>query len=287
MLSIEAIGHNSSMLKPLLSRFTRSTGVALPDELWEAALAALPFVQRLDADQRTRLRELAGQLLASKEMSAAAGLELTADMQVSVAAQACLPILELGIDWYRGWSGIVVYPGEFLVPRSETDDDGVVHEYFEPILGEAWDGGPLILSWDDAQRSIDDSGTAISVVIHEFVHKIDLLDGAANGVPPFSPTLHPTLSQATWSRVLNDAFERIVAELELIESELPAGLDPDSSEADRFYRHLPFDAYAVQDEAEFFAVSAEAFFVDPPRLQRTLPDWYQQLALFFRQNPLA
>lgn len=287
MLSIEAIGHNSSMLKPLLSRFTRSTGVALPDDLWQATLAALPFVQRLDADERTRLRELAGQLLASKEMSAAAGLELTADMQISIATQACLPILELGIDWYRGWSGIVVYPGEFLVPRSETDDDGVVHEYFEPICGEAWDGGPLILSWDDAQRSTDHTGTAYSVVIHEFVHKIDQLNGEANGLPPFSPSLHAGLSQADWSRTLSDAYERIVAELEFIESELPSDLHPDSPESDRFYQHLPFDAYAVQDRAEFFAVSSEAFFVDPARLQRSLPDWYQQLAQFFRQNPLA
>ena len=180
-----------------------------------------------------------------------------------------------------------VYPGEFLVPRQVTDDDGIVHEYVEPISGEAWDGGPLLLSWDDAQRSISESGAAYSVVIHEFVHKIDQLNGEANGVPPFSPKLHPTLSAKDWSGVLQDAFERIVAELELIESELPPGLDPDSPEADRYYRHLPFDSYAVQDEAEFFAVSAEAFFVDPTRLQRSLPDWYQRLALFFRQDPLA
>jgi len=287
MLSIEAIGHNSSMLKPLLSRFTRPSGVALPDELWTETLATLPFTQRLDADQRARLRELAGQLLASKEMSAAGDLELTAAMQVNIAAQACLPILELGLDWYRGWTSIVVYPGEFLVPRQVTDDDGIVHEYTEPISGEAWDGGPLLLSWDDAQRSIGDSGTAYSVVIHEFVHKIDQLNGEANGVPPFSPKLHPTLSAGDWAGALDDAFQRIVAELELIESELPPGADPDSPEADRYYQHLPFDSYAVQDEAEFFAVSAEAFFVDPVRLQRSLPDWYRKLALFFRQDPLA
>jgi hypothetical protein len=287
VLSIEAIGHNSSMFKPLLSRFTRSTGVALPDKLWDEALAALPFTQRLDTDQRARLRELAGQLLAGKEMSTAGDLELTAAMQINIAAQACLPILELGLDWYRGWTSIVVYPGEFLVPRQMTDDDGIVHEYVEPISGEAWDGGPLLLSWDDAQRTLSDTGTAYSVVIHEFVHKIDQLNGEANGTPPFSPKLHPALSPLEWTRVLDDAFDRIVAELELIESEFPSHLDPDSPEADHFYRHLPFDAYAVQDEAEFFAVSAEAFFVDPARLQRALPDWYAQLALFFRQDPLA
>ena len=95
-----------------------------------------------------------------KQMSAAADLELTSAMQVNIAIQACLPVLNLGLDWYRGWKSIVVYPSEFLVPRSITDDDGVVHEYVEPIAGEAWDGGPLLLSWEDAQQSATGAGAA-------------------------------------------------------------------------------------------------------------------------------
>ena len=244
-------------------------------------------IARLSAEEVSRLRTLAGQLLARKEMSAAAELELTAEMQVAIAMQACLPILNLGLDWYRGWSSIVVYPGEFLVPRSYADEDGVVHEYDEPITGEAWEGGPLLLSWEDAQRTTTDSGAAYSVVIHEFVHKIDLLDGAADGVPPFSRELHPGMDAKRWNAVLGDAFERFLAELDLIESELPEDIDPDSAAADRYYAHLPFDAYAAQDEAEFFAVSSEAFFVEPRLLQRAFPDWYALLAEFFRQDPLA
>lgn len=279
--------HNRGMLKTLLGRFTRASAVAIPDDLWNAAIAALPGAGHLAPTELARLRELAGQLLAAKEMAAAGELELTAAMQVSIAAQACLPILNLGLEWYRGWSSIIVYPGEFLVPRSVADDDGVVHEYTEPLTGEAWEGGPLLLSWEDAQRSATDTGSAYSVVIHEFVHKIDLLDGTADGCPPFSRELHPGLHAEAWMRVLGDTFERFLSELDLIESELPVGVDPDSAAADQYYAHLPFDPYAAHDEAEFFAVTSEAFFVAPHALQRAFPEWYALLAAFFRQDPLA
>jgi Mlc titration factor MtfA (ptsG expression regulator) len=275
------------MLKSLLARFTGSGAVAIPDDLWDEVVRGLPCIARLSSAETGRLRELAGQLLARKEMAAAGGLELTAAMQVAIAVQACLPILHLGLDWYRGWSSIVVYPGEFIVPRSVADEHGVVHEYSDAISGEAWEGGPLLLSWEDAQRTTTDSGAAYSVVIHEFVHKIDLLDGAADGVPPFSRELHPGLDTRRWNGVLNDAFERFLAELDLIESELAPEIDPDSADADRYYAHLPFDAYAAQDEAEFFAVSSEAFFIEPKLLQRAFPAWFALLAEFFRQDPLA
>jgi MtfA peptidase len=275
------------MLKTLLGRFTRSNAIAIPDELWDAAVAALPPAAGLATEEKARLRQLAGQLLADKQMSTAGELELTGEMQVNIAVQACLPILNLGLEWYRGWSSIVVYPGEFLVPRSIADDDGVVHEYVEPITGEAWEGGPLLLSWEDAQQNTTDSGAPYSVVIHEFVHKLDLLDGIADGRPPFSRELHAGLDARQWDEVLSDTFERFLSELDLIESELPEDIGADSADADPYYAHLPFDPYAAQDEAEFFAVTSEAFFVQPESLQRAFPDWYALLAAFFRQDPAA
>lgn len=274
------------MLKTLLGKLTRSPAVAIPDALWDATLEELPFAARLDAGERMRLRDLASRLIAEKQMAGAGGLELTAAMQVNIAVQASLPILNLGLEWYRGWTSIVVYPDEFLVPRRVTDDDGVVHEYTEPITGEAWEGGPLLLSWEDAQRSSTETGAAYSVVIHEFAHKIDLLNGDADGLPPLSAELHRGLDEKRWIAELGDAFDRFLAELELIESELPDGTDPDSEQADPFYAQLPFDAYAAQDEAEFFAVSSESFFVEPMRLQQAFPDWYALLAEFYRQDPL-
>ena len=273
-------------MRTLLSRWTTSPSVAIPDPLWNSTLDSLPFLARLTTDECRRLRVLAAQLLADKQMSAAAGFELTSAMQVSIAMQACLPVLNLGLDWYRGWKSIVVYPSEFLVPRSITDDDGVVHEYVEPIAGEAWEGGPLVLSWEDAQQSATGAGAAYSVVIHEFVHKIDLLDGDADGVPPFGGA-HKPLSPDHWRSVLHQSFDRFAAELELIDAALPDDLDPESDAWNRHYAHLPIDPYGAHDEAEFFAVSSEAFFVEPGRLRDAFPEWYALLAKFFLQDPLA
>jgi len=279
-----ALRHNRAMLKSFITRFTRPP-VDIPAELWEETLAAYPFLARLAPDAREKLRELAQELLVTKQMAGAGELELTAAMQVAIAAQACLPVLELGLDWYRGWSSIVVYPGEFIVPRRLTDDAGVVHEYEEPISGEAWEGGPLLLSWADAQANASESGSAYSVVIHEFAHKLDMLDGEADGVPPFSAKLHAGLDLRRWRATLDDAYGRFVAELQMVEHELPAHLDPESADADAYYAHLPLDPYAAQEPGEFFAVSAEAFFVAPDGLQRAFPDWYALLAAFFRQDP--
>ena len=258
------------MFKALLTRLGGARSVAIPDDLWNAALVALAFATRLSDGEQARLRGLAEQLLAGKEMAAAAGLELTAEMQVNIAVQACLPILNLGIDWYRGWTSIVVYPSEFLVPRRVTDESG--------------DGGPLLLSWEDARAGGDQAGP-YNVVIHEFTHKIDMLNGDADGVPPFDRQLHPTLEPRRWAAVLHDAFERLQAELDLIEGEIPPDIDPDDPAADPWYARLPVDAYAAHSEGEFFAVSSEAFFVNPARLRDAFPDWYAQLAAFFRQDP--
>ena len=136
------------------------------------------------------------------------------------------------------------------------------------------------------QQSATGAGAAYSVVIHEFVHKIDLLDGDADGVPPFVAA-HKSLSLDGWRSVLHQSFDRFAAELELIDAELPDDLDPESDELDRYYAHLPIDPYGAHDEAEFFAVSSEAFFVEPRRLQDSFPDWYALLSQFFLQDPLA
>jgi hypothetical protein len=279
---------NRNMLGKLRDKLA-GTPVEIPDPLWEAELRSLPFLERLDAAERIRLRALCARLLAGKSMTGAAGLELTGAIQLNIALQACLPILHLGIDWYRGWSGIVVYPAEFLVERRIQADDGVVHEYTEPLSGESWQGGPLVLSWADAgPKPAGDAaprGFAYNVVIHEFAHKLDLLNGEADGLPPFDRRLHPGLDPRKWRAVLEDAFDRFNAELDLIESELPPGIDPESDDADRFYSHLPLDPYAGFDEGEFFAVSSEALFVSPARLRDAFPAWYELLAAFYRQDP--
>ena len=270
------------MFQRLFGRAART--VVIPDALWEQTLQRRPFLSGLSSDARGRLRDLAARLLADKEMATADALDLTAAMQVDIAAQACLPILELGLHWYRGWTSIVIYPSEFVVPRSVTDEAGVVHEYDETISGEAWEGGPLLLSWEDVQDSAVRE-QPYNVVIHEFAHKLDMLDGEADGLPPFDARLHARLEPQHWLEQLEDARERLLSELDLIADRLPAGLDPDSEEADPYYAHLPLDAYAAQDASEFFAVSSEAFFIAPQRMRDAFPAWYELLAAFYRQEP--
>jgi MtfA peptidase len=165
----------------------------IDDALWHEATHRLAFIP-----QTPKLRELALLFLSEKEFSGAHGLDVTDAMRVSIAAQACLPILKLGLDWYAGFSGIVVYPGDFRVRRSHTDEDGVVHEWDDELAGEAMPGGPVVLSWDAAAN---DPG--MNVVIHEFAHKLDMLNGEADGLPP----LHAGMDRAAWAAAFREAYE--------------------------------------------------------------------------------
>ena len=226
----------------------------IDNALWARATQGLSFLPATP-----KLRELVLLFLAEKEFAGAHGLELTDEMRVSIAAQACLPILELSLDWYRGWRGIVVYPGDFRVRRTEVDEDGVVHEWDDELAGEAMPGGPVVLSWDALARDPE-----INVVIHEFAHKLDMLNGTADGLPP----LHPGMDRAAWIRVFEQAYEGFC---DAVDRDKDTWLDP----------------YAAEHLSEFFAVISEAFFREPRETRRRYPDVYDQLRAFYRQDPAA
>ena len=220
----------------------------MDDALWPR-LGFLPRSQKL--------KDLALLFLAEKQFTPVHGLELTDAMRVSIAAQACLPILELGLDWYSGWRGVVVYPGDFRVRRTEVDEDGVVHEWDDELAGEAMPGGPVVLSWDAAAHD-----PYMNVVIHEFAHKLDMLDGIADGRPP----LHAGMDARAWRKVFDEAYQSFC---DSVERGRDTWLDP----------------YAGEHPAEFFAVISEAFFEDPQETRRRYPEVYDQLKLFYRQDP--
>jgi Mlc titration factor MtfA (ptsG expression regulator) len=231
---------------------------AVTPEQWAAVEATLPCLGHLDEAGRQRLRELALAFLAEKQFHGANGLELTDAMLLSIALQACLPVLKLGLSAYRGWVGVVVYPGDFVVPRRQTDEAGVVHEYDDSVLGEAWEGGPVLLSWFEEP---DGAGGA-NVVIHEFAHKLDMLNGAVDGLPPLAGGLSPQ----DWAEGMEAAYEALCR---LVDRGLPTFLDP----------------YAAQDPGEFFAVASEAFFQEPQGLLAAHPQVYRLLAGYYRQDP--
>lgn len=269
------------MLSSLRKVFSRRS-IEIAADLWAQELQNLPWLRHWDEAERQRLRVLCAHFLAQKSMTGAAGLALSAPMQLHIAAQACVPIVRLGLRWYAGWSGIVVYPASFRVHRQVHEPSGVVQEFDAELSGEAWDGGPVVLSWEDAAPGSPDAG---NVVIHEFAHKIDLLDGVADGIPPFDRRLHRGLDRALWQDVLQDAHERFCAELDLVESEIPSGVDPESAQGASYYAHLPLDPYAGTDPAEFFAVSSETFFLDPDALAQAFAPWHGLLHRFYRPDP--
>ncbi len=266
------------------------------DALWQDAFAALAgrivALGGLGESSRQRLHALAMALLDAKAVNGAGSLEVDEAMAASIALQAALPILELGLDAYPRFEEIVVYPGDFLVDRRLEDDDGVVHEWREAISGESWDGGPVVLAWDAAAGERRGAAGrpmpfAFNVVLHEFAHKLDFGNGRVDGVPAFSRRLHPGWSEARWRDALEPALDHFAGQVDAVEAAIPRHVDPDSIRADPYYAPLPLDAYAATDEAEFFSVSSEAFFVTPARLRDAFPDWYAALAAYYRQDPLA
>ncbi len=232
------------------------------DALWRRAQRRLPFLRGLSPGEERRLQELAVLFLAEKQFTPVRGLELSDDDRVEIALQACLPVLELGIDWYDGWVGIVVHPSDFHVQRAETGEDGVVHEWHDELAGESWPGGPVVLSWE----ALDDSGSVAqggaNVVIHEFAHKLDMMAGEADGVPP----LGSRAARERWIEVFDDEFERFCRD---IDGGKETFLDP----------------YAAEHEAEFFAVASEAFFESPNALKRDFPRLYELFRGFYKQDP--
>ena len=234
----------------------------IDDALWRRALRHLPFLAGLSTEHERRLKELAILFLAEKQLTPLRGLVLSDDDRVEIALQACLPVLELGLDWYDGWVGIVVHPSDFKVQRAQTDEDGVRHEWDDELAGEAWPGGPVVLSWE----ALDDSGSVAeggaNVVIHEFAHKLDMMTGEADGVPP-QPS---RAARERWIETFDAEFDRFCI---AADAGKPTLLDP----------------YAAEHEAEFFAVASEAFFETPNALRREMPKIYDLFAGFYRQDP--
>ncbi|MDE2308246.1 MAG: zinc-dependent peptidase [Xanthomonadaceae bacterium] len=230
------------------------------EPLWQDALRRCGPARRLGASDQATLRVLATLFLQGKSVEPAKGLQLGDADLVLLATHACVPILKLGLDWYDGWHSVIVYPDAFIPRRPQTDAAGVVHQTSTVLAGEAWGRGPVILSWADVLKI----GTAPgrNVIVHEMAHKLDMLNGDANGFPP----LHRRMDRRRWSRVLAGSWDRLKDE-------------------QRDGTTLPIDPYALESPAEFFAVASEQFFETPAALRQHLPDVYRQLEQFYRQHP--
>jgi len=239
---------------------------AIPDDLWKRTLARHPFLQRREAVDAAELRRLTSLFLDRKEFSAAGGLRLSDAMVVTIAAQAVLPVLKLGLSHYDGFVGIVVHPGQVVARREVTDEGGLVHAYDEVLAGEAMEGGPVMLSWHDVRLSAPMAAQSYNVVIHEFAHVLDMADGVADGVP----LLPPHITRAEWVATLGVEFEAFVARVNLLSDDAPQpALDP----------------YGAEAPEEFFAVASEAFFVNACALKAEHLALYELFNRLYGQDP--
>ena len=261
------------------ARALTSKKVALIDlAAWNHATADYQFVRRLTVEENRRLRLIASDFLARKNIVGAAEFEVDQLVRIQIAAQACILILELDADYYDGWREIIVYPGQFAKTHDVMDEFGVVHTTRDPLAGEAWLGGPVVLSHADVAHTENamDRGDGYNVVIHEFAHKLDMLNGEANGYPP----LHRGMSKETWKRTFLAAYLAFCKQVD----EADALARRDGGKA---LDAILIDPYAAQSPAEFFAVISEVFFEMPEDVHETFPAVYQQLKAFYKQDPLA
>lgn len=237
---------------------------AIPEDLWRLTLSRFPFLVHRPVDDLQRLRDLSTLFLADKEFAGMQGLEVDDGMAVAIAAQACLPILRLGLSQYDAFKGIVVHPDVVVARREVMDEDGVVHHYDEELSGEAMEGGPVMLSWRDVADAGDSAAWGYNVVIHEFAHVLDMRDGAPDGVP----LLPDRAARERWLAVLEPQWQDFCARVDDGEDTL-------------------IDPYGAEAIDEFFAVASEVFFVNASALRAEHPQLYELLAGYYRQDPAA
>lgn len=234
----------------------------IPFNLWLEVTKHLPLIQARSVSERARIRLLATLFIHKKTFTGAAGLTVTPEMAVTVAAQACVAILHLGLNTYDGWIEVILYPGAFQIKRDVTDENGVVHRQTQGLSGESWSRGPVIFSWQDIKHDSQQPYRGHHVVIHEFAHKLDMLSGRANGMPP----LHPDMSLHKWTETLTAAWQGLLRDLAA-------------------HKHTYLDPYAATNPAEFFAVLSEYFFTMPEALKQHNDLLFKQLQAYYRQSP--
>ena len=231
---------------------------------WQAVRERLPILDGLSEAEERRLFQRAILFLHHKRLTALPGVTLDELDRLTLAAMAELPLLHLAdLDWYQGFHEIVLYPDDFVSPQRHRDAAGIEHEWDAEHSGEAWLQGPVILAWPGVQSS--GGWDAYNLVIHELAHKLDMLNGDANGLPP----LHRDMYIEAWAETMQAAYDQLNAVLDA---------NPEA--------HTEIDPYAAENPAEFFAVTSEYFFSAPDLLAEAMPEVYRQLGLFYRQDPL-
>jgi MtfA peptidase len=229
---------------------------------WLPYLQTMPFYGRLDERGQQRLRDDLRVLIAEKEWEGCGGLVLTDEIKVTIAAQASLLLLNIEHEYFKDVTSILVYPSSYRT-MPQQDRNGVVRQG-QANLGEAWHRGPVVLAWDAALGGALDPKDGHNLVLHEFAHKLDLLDGLADGTPPMRDRGEFT----AWVKTMSDEFTRL-------------------RDAAANGRATLLDTYGATNPAEFFAVATECFFERGPRMSARHPALYSILRDYYQQDPAA
>ena len=245
----------------LIRRLLGRTPDPIDEATWQQVAASVAWIAALEPARARRLRELATLFLQRKAITPIEPLELDPLRRATLAALCCLPLLEFGAEGLHGWTQLIVYPDAFRVNRSHVDAAGVLHEWDDELAGEAWDNGPLVLSWADVEADLDDPHAGFCVAVHEMAHKLDALDGVLDGTPPL-----PRDWQRQWARDFQQAYDGLVAEVD-------AGGE------------VAIDPYAAEAPEEFFAVCSEYHFSDPELLRACFPRVAAHLERFYGRSP--
>jgi Mlc titration factor MtfA (ptsG expression regulator) len=252
--------------KPTLTAWRRRQLRAqpFPAEWRDVLKLRVPYVRQLPADLQLQLKKHIHVFLAEKEFIGCAGLQITDEIRVTIAAQACLLLLNRRTDYFAGLRYVMVYPDSFMVQRVHNDAAGVLHEQRQVLAGESWQQGKVILSWQDVLHGAAMTDDGRNVVIHEFAHQLDQEDGQANGLP--------ILGRREFQRLWTEVFTREFAVLQ--------------QQAAQRHESL-LDHYGATNPAEFFAVASETFFERSLRLADEHPALYELLSKYYRVNPLS
>lgn len=250
--------------KPRWRQYKRKSIVRLPfKKQWRKIIQRrMPYFKKMPTDLQLQLKRHIQVFLSEKKFVGCQGIVINDDIKITIAAQACLLLLNRKTDYYPKLNTILVYPRAFVKEHQVINASGAQFTQNTVLAGESWSFGKIVLSWQDTLKGAHLPDDGHNVVIHEFAHQLDQEDGFANG----APLLGPHQSYERWSEVLSAQFAQL-------QHQVQRG------------QHSIFDEYGATNPAEFFAVASEVFFEKSHELQREHPNLYQQLALYYRVDP--
>ncbi|PCJ22026.1 MAG: hypothetical protein COA96_14950 [SAR86 cluster bacterium] len=235
---------------------------AFPDAWLKIVIRRLPFYSSFPEVMKFQLQNLIKVFLHDKQFIGCAGLEITDDMRVTIAAQACLLILNRTTNPYADLVSVLVYPSTFVATREVRDALGLVSTSHIALLGESWSQGKVILAWDNVEMGVRNLHDGHNVVLHEFAHQLDNESGIHNG----APLLLTRGAYKSWAHVFSKEFEEL-------QSNVTSG------------KKNLIDQYGATNPAEFFAVTTETFFERPEEMRKSHKELFQELAKFYGLDP--